>query len=58
MRSFLKPETATILPLGRIEDDVSTTCIHAEKATFLAERFFLSLNINLSDITDQSFERE
>ncbi len=58
LRSFLKPETTTILPLGCIEDDAPMVHIHAEKATFLAERFFLSLNADLSDIANQNFEGE
>ncbi len=58
LRSFLKPEIATILPLGHIEGDVSTIHTHIEKTILLTERFFPSLNTDLSDITNQNFERE
>ncbi len=58
LRSFLKPETATILPLGCIEGDAPMAYTYAEKATLLAERFFPSLNTDLSDIANQSFEGE
>ncbi len=58
MRSFLKLETAAILPLGCTEGDTPMACIHAEKAIFLIERFFLNFNIDISDITNQSFEGE
>ncbi len=56
LKSFLKPETVTILSLGRIEDDTSMTHIYVEKATLLTKRFFLNLNVDLSDIANQSFE--
>ncbi len=58
LKSFLKPEIVTILSLGRIEDDTPMTHTHVEKATLLTERFFLSLNVDLSDIANQNFEGE
>ncbi len=58
LRSFLKSEIAAILLLGCIEGDVSMVHTYVEKAIFLTERFFLSLNADLSDIADQSFEGE
>ncbi len=58
MKSFLKLETIAILPLDHTEGDTPMACTHVEKTTFLAERFFLSLNTDLSDIANQSFEGE
>ncbi len=54
----MKPETATILSLDHTKGDTPTTHTHIEKATLLTERFFLNLNTDLSDITNQNFERE
>ncbi len=58
LRSFLKSEIVAILSLGYIEGDTPMAYTHAEKATFLAERFFPNFNTDLSDITNQSFEGE
>ncbi len=58
LKSFLKSETAIILLLDHIEDDILTIYTYTEKATFLIERFFLNFNIDLSDITNQNFKKE
>ncbi len=58
LKSFLKPETATILPLDCTENDTPIIHTYTEKTTLLTERFFPNLNTDISDIANQNFERK